>query len=193
MARTGLSPADLRDKALDVALQQIRAVGVEKVRLAAVAKEMGVSHAALYAYFRDKEALLDEATGLWLDHLDRVVTEGLAQLTDAKTRLRQWFVLRYQEKRERALTDPEPYRAYSLAGTSGRPFLEVHHATMMRQVTALVTEAGLGGAAEARLLIEGTQLYSHPVLIIALVGQDRTVQLQALLDVLIAGLKCARK
>lgn len=187
MARTGLSPADLRDKALDVALQQIRAVGVEKVRLAAVAKEMGVSHAALYAYFRDKEALLDEATGLWLDHLDRVVTAGLLPLTDPETRLRQWFVLRYQEKRRRALADPEPYRAYSLAGTSGRPFLAVHQTGMLAQIAGLMVAAGL--RALPQLIVDGTQAFSHPVLIIAQAEQDRSADLEALLDVLIAGIK----
>lgn len=192
MPRTGLSPDEIRDKALEVALRLIRAKGVEQVRLAAVAKEIGVSHAALYAYFTDKEALLDAATALWLAHLDRVVAEDLLAITDPEARLRHWVVRRYAEKRQRALSDPEPYRAYSLAGSLKRPFLVAHLGEMLAQVGGLLQAADLGGAAEARLFLDAVQAFSHPVLIIQQAERDRSAELHRLLDVVISGLRVRR-
>lgn len=193
MPRTGLSPEEIRDKALSVALELIRAQGVEQVRLAAVAKAIGVSHAALYAYFKDKEALLDAATALWLDHLDHVVAKALAapaaQALTPEARLRLWTQLRYREKRQRALEDPEPYRAYSLAGDRPRPFLIRHVAALRAEVAGLLTAADLGAEEEARIFLEAIQAYSHPVLIIQGAQTDRQSELQELLDVVIAGLK----
>lgn len=191
MPRTGLSPDELRDKALEVALRMIRAQGADKVRLAAVAKEIGVSHAALYAYFKDKEALLDEATIRWLAHLETVAEAHLTRFADAETRLREWFVVRYVEKRQRALQDPQPYLAYSLAASTRRTFLLAHEAATLARVTLLVSEAGLGDEAQARLVLDATMAFSHPVLIIALAQQDRTADLVRLLDVVIAGLRTA--
>ena len=59
MPRTGLSPEKARQRAVEIAVARIRENGFVKLRLADVAREMGVSHAALYAHFRDKAALLD--------------------------------------------------------------------------------------------------------------------------------------
>ncbi|MEO8240749.1 MAG: TetR/AcrR family transcriptional regulator [bacterium] len=192
MPKTGLSPDDLRDKALEVALQQIRVQGVEKVRLAGVAKAMGVSHAALYAYFTDKEALLDAATDRWLTHLEAVVEARLAEMTDPEARLKQWFVQRYVEKRARALADPEPYRAYSLAATTEKVFLRRHIAKMRARLTELLGEAGLGGVAQAQLLQDATQGFNHPALIIAGAAVDRSGDLIHLLDAMIAGIRAAQ-
>ena len=66
MPRTGLTQAELRSAALDAAEAAIRRYGIDKCRLVDVAKQLGVSHAALYKLFRDKNALMDAVSDRWL-------------------------------------------------------------------------------------------------------------------------------
>jgi AcrR family transcriptional regulator len=187
--KTGLSPDDLREKALDVALEQMRVHGFEKVRLSAVARAMGVSHAALYAYFTDKEALLDGVTERWLAYLDQRTAAVLAAEDSAEAKLRNWFLLRYAEKRAKALSDPEPYRAYAHAASAEKAFFAGHLAQVLGQLTALLRQAGLGGEAEARLLYDAMIAFNHPAMIIAQARQDRTEDLKTMLDLMMAGLR----
>ena len=52
----------LREALIDAAQQQIRAHGVEKLSLAALCKALGVSSAAPYKHFQDREALVGEVS-----------------------------------------------------------------------------------------------------------------------------------
>ena len=70
MPKTGLTAAEIRDKALDVTIEQIRRYGFDKVRLVDIAKDLGVSHAALYTHFADRGALLDAVSERWLNALE---------------------------------------------------------------------------------------------------------------------------
>jgi AcrR family transcriptional regulator len=49
--------SDLRTKILETAYQQFQKGGYESVTLRSIAKELGVTHPALYTYFRSKEEL----------------------------------------------------------------------------------------------------------------------------------------
>ena len=59
MPRTGLTASEIKEKAIDLTIEKMRANGFDKVRLTDVAKSLGVSHAALYSHFKDKTALFD--------------------------------------------------------------------------------------------------------------------------------------
>ena len=50
MPRTGLTADQIKERAVEAALVRMREVGFEKVRLTEIAKELGVSHAALRAF-----------------------------------------------------------------------------------------------------------------------------------------------
>ena len=63
MPKTGLSAAEIRDKAIEVTVEQMRRHGFDRVRLVDIAKDLGVSHAALYSHFADRRALLDARQG----------------------------------------------------------------------------------------------------------------------------------
>ena len=84
MPRTAASPLQVRGTAIDITLAHIRHHGFEKVRLSEVAREMGLSHAALYAHFADKAALLDAVSERWLDEtraaLDAIAARAAAAL-----------------------------------------------------------------------------------------------------------------
>lgn len=193
MPRTGLTPEEMRGKALDVALRLMREQGYEKVRLSGVARVIGVSHAALYAHFEDKEALLDGVTQRWLNEINAKSAEVLTRDGPAEVRLREWFRVRYDEKRRLARSDPEPWRAYDFATAARKGLAARHLADAKAQLMVLVREAGLGGEPEAAILLDAMQAFTHPTLIAAQAEVDRTEDLGRLLGLMIAGLENGRR
>ena len=70
MPRTGLTASEIRQKAIDATMARMREDGFDKVRLTDIARELGLSHAALYAHFADRTALLDAVSEQWLSAID---------------------------------------------------------------------------------------------------------------------------
>ncbi len=70
MPRTGLTSEQLKAKAIDCAIAQMKLVGFQRVTLSDIAKDLGVSHAALYGHFADKSALFDAVSERWLLKID---------------------------------------------------------------------------------------------------------------------------
>ena len=79
MPKTGLTATQIRDKAIDVAIEQMRRRGFDRVRLVDIAKDLGVSHAALYSHFADRGALLDAVSERWVNALEGLAGGDLPQ------------------------------------------------------------------------------------------------------------------
>lgn len=192
MPKTGLSPEQLRSRALDIALTQMREFGFKKVRLSNVAKEIGISHATLYDYFENKEALLDAVIQRWLVEIDIAVDLAVSNVSDPEMRLKTWFLVTYREKRSRALSDPEPYKAYDNASLGGKEFAQKHIRKLKNKIELLANEANLGSEFEAELMLLGMRNFLDPSIIAAQADMQQEEKLSALLDILIAGLKQAK-
>ena len=88
MPRTGLTSEEIKEKALQITEEKIRHYGFEKFRLTDIAKELKVSHAALYNHFPDKAALLDAISERWLTRMDTI----LKLITQKKASPRQLII-----------------------------------------------------------------------------------------------------
>lgn len=192
MARTGLSASEMRDAALDAALLLMREKGYGKTRMTDVARSLGVSHAALYGHFVDKAALLEGVVARWLAEAEEEMAEVMARPATPRERIANWFLARYRIKRQRALTDPEPFFAYDLASLEGTPFIAAHIARIRAEVAALLEAAGLGGDAEAALLLEAMAAFHHPSLIARYAYADRADLLLDVLEIVLRGLEESR-
>lgn len=64
---------DLRQTLIDVAVRVLRAHGTAHFTLRSLARDAGVSHAAPYAHFRDKTALLAEVAAVGFGQLTRAM------------------------------------------------------------------------------------------------------------------------
>ena len=193
MPRTGLSAEQIKERAIDAALARMRLLGVDKVRLTDIARELGVSHVALYAHFADKEALLDAVTERWLLHVEQTVM-AIAVAPGAPTaRMLQWLVTLYQLKRARALAEPEPHRAFDVAAALKKPFVITHLAKLLAQLSGLFSQAGAqfdGDAdANARLLYTATAAYHHPTIIEQTADQDNEATLRAIIHLTLLGME----
>jgi AcrR family transcriptional regulator len=197
MPRTGLTPAELRTRAIEVALDRIRAHGFEKVRLTDVAHELGVSHVALYAHFASKEALLDAVLETWLAETTAALEAVCASNRKPLQKIEQWFLTQYTLKRDRALNDGSVYAAFATATAASKPFTCAYLERRHQQLVGLLEEARglLGNDApqrQAAVLLEGMAGFLHPRLILEGAETNREAQLKRVLHTLLRGLAAPR-
>lgn len=193
MPRTGLSAEEIKNRATDVALTRMRLLGVDKVRLTDVAKELGVSHAALYAHFADKAALLDAVTERWLCEIEQTLITVVSAAGDPTARMSEWLVRLYQMKRKRALDDPEPHRAFDIAAALEKPFIIAHLNSLLNQLGTLFQEAGVEFSGDAncnaRLLYTTTAAYHHPTLVAQTAHTDQETMLRQIITLVLSGMR----
>jgi AcrR family transcriptional regulator len=195
MPKTGLTAVQIRDKAIDVAIVQMRRHGFEKVRLVDIAKDLGVSHAALYIHFADKAALLDAVSERWLKSLEAALERVCQKNKDPIAKIHEWFLKLYQMKRRKVMNDPELYKAFKSVADQKKTIYEKHLAVMNGQLTEIVKSA----TAQKRLakhsikktvelLFETTTGFHNPTMIARHPNENRENLLKQVLDVVLVGL-----
>jgi len=195
MPRTGLKAEDIREKAIDATIERIRQLGFEKVRLTDIARELHVSHAALYAHFKDKSDLLDAVSERWLLELDNKLEAICRRKKTPVERIHAWALALHRAKVEKVSRDPELYRAFDAAAEISKPFVERHMDTMFRQLSGLVREAieaaGLNKADPrlmTKVILESTSAFHHPRLVAQHLGEKREKLMSKVLDSILGGL-----
>lgn len=185
---------DVRSMAIDVATAIVRRQGSEKFRLTDVAKEMGMTHAALYKYFENKADLLDNINATWLHRIDDELEAIVHRDEEVLTRMKHWFMRLYEMKREKAQLDIEPYIAFVDAAAEKKPYVREHLAVQFRQLNQLCEEAAAvynikaDTKKVAELLLDATISFHHPKFIKDTMNTDRKDNLFDLLDILLLGI-----
>jgi AcrR family transcriptional regulator len=137
---------DLRNALLDEALDVLRVEGSANFTLRDLARRVGVSHAAPYAHFADKRALLAAVATIGFRKLSEKLEEAAATSDDPFEQLAAigWAYVRF------GYEDPAHYRLMftvpELGRYDGLPDLEhAAHATfaVVRRVFAALHDAGL--------------------------------------------------
>jgi AcrR family transcriptional regulator len=195
MPKTGLTPAAIRDKAIEVTVEQMRRHGFDKVRLVDIAKDLGVSHAALYTHFADRGALLDAVSERWLNALESSLGAICRKEKDPVAKIHEWFQRLHRAKRDKFSKDPEPYKSFHVGAEELKPFYTSHLARVHRQLAHMVgeavTEKKLTRYSIDRtvsLLFETTTAFHNPKLVAQHIHEKREPLLKQVLDVAIDGL-----
>ncbi|TGL39166.1 TetR/AcrR family transcriptional regulator [Leptospira perdikensis] len=195
MPRTGLTATEIQDKAVEIAINQMRAKGFEKVRLVDVAKEMGISHAALYSHFQDKTALLDAVSERWLVKLDEKQDLLIKEKRDPIQKILTWFQNLHRMKLEKVKLDPELYKAFDMAAEESKPFIQTHLSNMHSQMSSLVTEAINQKKIKKRdvnqiteILISAGTAFTHPKLVAQHSDENREPLLVDTIEAVLKGL-----
>ncbi|CAN5158449.1 TetR family transcriptional regulator [soil metagenome] len=197
MPKTGLTPEQIKDRAIECTIARMRKFGHEKVRLSDIAKDLGVSHAALYSHFADKAALFDAVSERWLRGLDGELDAVCAneQKLDSLALLTEWFLTLHRAKCTKVRNDPELYRAFNFSALIEKPFVRMHMQNMDRQLNTLLKEAVerklLRGEPKQLIPIffEATMSFHHPILVSQYINEEREDILRNILNVLFDGLK----
>ncbi|RYG37829.1 TetR/AcrR family transcriptional regulator [bacterium] len=196
MPRTGLSAEEIKERSIEIAEAKIRQLGFDRVRLVDIARELGVSHVALYKHFPDKAALLDAVSEKWLAAFDAEL-EGVARGNGpAGDRIVAWFLAYHRLKLEKVRRDPELYRAFDLAAQAMKPFVVRHLEATGGQLQGLVSDAMREGFFRqanptdvTSLLLELTVSFHHPKLVAERLNEDREDRLQVVLVTLFRALR----
>lgn len=196
MPRTGLSPEEIQEKAIDLTIERMRQVGFEKVRLVEIAKALGVSHAALYSHFKDKSALFDAVSERWLKKIDEDLEAICNKSKDPCERILAWMLSLHHAKLEKVMHDPELYKAFSYSTSIEKPFSRRHIETMKAQLTGLVREAivkkrlrNADPELMASVIREAMMSFHHPKLVAQHLGEKREPLLRQVLDSVLKGLR----
>jgi AcrR family transcriptional regulator len=195
MPRTGLTASEIKEKAIDATIAKMRVVGFDKIRLTDVAKELGVSHAALYSHFKDKSALLDAVSERWLCQIDENLEEICRKSKDPIEKIQSWIITLHRAKAAKVLNDPELYKAFDLSTSILKPFVKRHVESLHRQLLGLVKEV----IAKRRLresdpemmvqtLLESLVSFYHPKLVAQHIHEKREPILRLVLASVLKGL-----
>lgn len=196
MPRTGLSAAELKRKAIDATMVAMRQEGFDKVRLTDIAKQLGVSHAALYQHFADKTALLDAVSAKWLleidEHLAAICRKTAKEPTE---KLQAWMLAFHRAKLAKVLHDPELYKSFDLLALAEKPYVQQHMATMRAQLSGLVEESiakrrlrDADPQKMAEIIWESMMAFHHPKLVAQHWNEKREPLLKQVLDSVLKGL-----
>ncbi len=196
MPRTGLSAEEIKERAVEYAEEAIRNHGFERFRLVDIARELNVSHVALYKHFADKSALLDSVSEKWLATVDAALERvSTAPGRTPSQRLQDFFLAFHRAKRDKVSRDPELYKAFDSASEAVKPFVVRHLATVERLLEQIVRDAlaqgelrGRDARQITRLLLEATMSFHHPKLVAERLAESREPELRRLLDTLLRGL-----
>ena len=189
--KTGLSADELKKKAASIARTLVRSHGYERFRLSDVAKEMNISHAALYKYFKNKDELLDTVNATWLAEIDAKLAQiAYRDTTPGNERLVQWFTTLYTMKREKVQADVEPYSALVAATADQKDFVRDHLSVQFDQLRYIVSETypDLDKTETTQLILTATLSYHYPKFVQDTADVDMTRELVSLLSVLDRGL-----
>jgi len=195
MPRTGLASDQLLEKLTLLAEQKIREEGFDHLKLSLVAKDLGVSHAALYKHVKSKDDLLDLVSRKLLKEIDDKLKVISLQSTEPSQNLQDWFEAYYTLKCNKIKLDPEIYKTFNLAVEQKKAFVKEHLAELNQQLVSILEKCQkkqlytrFSPEQSARLLLSGTESFHHPHLLVEHKDEDRILELRQILRVLLLGL-----
>ena len=185
-----------RVRILEAAEDVLRRFGPRKTTVVDVARELGVSHGAVYRHFPSKVALRDAVTERWLHR----ISEPLAQIATgegaADVRLRRWVDALVAAKRRKVRDDAEMFAAYHGLALESRDVIAAHVGDLVGQIARIVADGIASGVFApgdpqrlARSVFDATNRFHNPA---HSAGWDEAgidADLDALMDLLLSGLR----
>jgi AcrR family transcriptional regulator len=196
MPKTGLTSEEIKAKAIHFAEERIRKLGYEKTRLIDVAKDLGITHSALYIHFPDKASLLDAVTNSWLESIDSQLEKITKQQKPPTELIKIWFLTLHSLKKKKVSLDPELFKAFNSAADSNKECIQNHLKNSNKQLSYLVELSIKEGYFQKNsiqkivdILFYSTLAYHYPKLVAQNLHLKQENQLKELLNVIFKGLQ----
>ncbi len=181
---------------LAAAERHFKQYGHAKTTIVDIANDCAMSHANVYRYFRNKSEIIDAVAERWLDKIIRVGEGVMAKAGTAPQRLRDLVLELHLMKKRELLRSGRVHDVLKIAARDGRPCIEAHEAKIVALFAAVVAYGNKTGEfacadthAAGVALHAATIKFCHPFLVEQYQHQDLEVQLQCVLDIVIAGLR----
>ncbi|SSC70982.1 unnamed protein product [Ciceribacter sp. T2.26MG-112.2] len=187
---------DHRDRILDTAAEQVRRFGEAKTNVVDIAKAMGLSHSAIYRYFRSKSDIFDALAARTMAEEADLAARFAKSDGSAAERLRGLVLALHRSKRAKLGDDPEIHGLYRRI-LAERPDLVADYARRMTALVRQVLEDGIARGefrirdldAAAGVVRDAVTVFVHPAHVeqAVVAGLEMEPRLQAVVDILVAG------
>lgn len=193
---------DHRDRILDTAAEQVRRFGGDKTNVVDIAKAMGVSHSAIYRYFRSKAEIFEALAARTMAEEAELATRFVETDGPAAERLRGLVLALHRSKRAKLGNDPEIHGLYRRI-ISERPDLVADYSRRMTGLVRQVLEDG-GRRGEfsirdldiaAGVVRDAVTVFVHPAHVeqAVMAKLDMEPRLQAVIDALVSAFTPTRE
>jgi len=158
-----------RDRIVSAAEDVLRRFGPAKATVVDVARELGVSHAAVYRHVASKAALRDLVVGRWVEATMPPLRAAGLRPGPAPQRLRRLLDALIAVKRRRAADDPELFATYRTLAADAQSVVAAHVNELVG-LAAMVIRSGVkegtfrtvDPVAAGRAVVVATSWFHHP-------------------------------
>jgi AcrR family transcriptional regulator len=187
----------IKDRILDATVEVLRRHGPAKTGVVDVARALDMSHSNVYKHFPSKSALFDAVAERWLARVMAPLSKITAdKKTPAPKRLKTWLRTLAETKRKKVLDDPELFAVYSSITSDAHDVAAAHVKHLHDEVSEILSDGVREGAwklsdprKSAALILNATARFHHPAMVALDAGKTDLKQLDALSNLLIAGLQ----
>jgi len=131
-----------QSRILTVAGDHLRRVGLKRLRVVAIAEDLGITHANIYRYYPSKLALADAVIGQWLKSIEVALAETLGAPDPADDKLERMLSLIARGYRQKFEQDPRLFDVFAEATETDRVVAR-RHRTRVRELLERVIEEGI--------------------------------------------------
>lgn len=177
-----------RERIGESAMALIRRHGREKVSLADIARDLGVTHAAIYHHFKNKKEIEQALLIEWIEESKARIEKIIATQPDPAKRVEDIFVSMHLGKKEKIKADPEVYKIY-LAGANEMPqFVVEYRLFALNAIGEAMAEAvrdpsSIGEA--LKVLEDATFKFIHPLHTLEMVDLDTEPAFRRVISVVV--------
>ncbi len=181
---------------LETAREHLRRFGEDKMTIVDVAKSLGMSHANVYRYFRNKAEILDAIIDEWLAKVEKLLEPIVGQRVGAAERIEKVVMEIYRRRREKLQADAEVYETFRRIIAS-RPDAVARRvrriSEVFRQLVAEGIATGEFGGVDpeeaAAALDDATAVFLHPLMTGAVMCETSEARLKNVLVFVMAGMR----
>ena len=167
-----MTPESTQSRILAVATDHLRRFGLSRLRVVAIAEEIGVTHANIYRYYPSKIALADAVIGQWLKSIEVGLAETLGAPDPADDKLERMLSLIARGYRLKLEQDPRLFDVFAEATETDR-VLARRHRTRVRELLERVIDEGIANqifpttdrARAVAFVFDAGYRFIHPVAI----------------------------
>jgi len=187
---------DTKRLILDTAREHLRRFGEHKMTIVDVAKSLGMSHANVYRYFRNKTEILDAIVDEWLAKVEEVLAPIVQQPESAASRIENVVLEIYRRRRLKLQVDAEVYETFRRI-VGSRPDAVAERVRKIDSVFQQLVAEGIAAGefpevdpeAAAVALNDATAIFLHPLMTAAFMSETTEARLRNVVSLVLDGIR----
>ena len=187
--------ADVRKLIVETAKTLLRRFGEDKMTVVDIARSLGMSHANVYRYFKNKSEILDAIIDEWLAKVEAFVENIAQRPRPAAERIEAVVLDLHRKRRQKLLQDAEVFETYRRV-MELRPDVAARRREKITNVFKRLIQCGVDGGefapvdcqSAAIALKDATSLFLNPLMIPTALDDDTEVRAKNVVRYILAGM-----